>query len=166
MFHMNIMSKKIILVSDNHYNGYVLKDIVNKHYDADYYLHCGDSEMPKEEIRPFVSVRGNNDRHFDLPKEMILNIEGFNILVLHGHGYVNSFTYSYIFDYLEKKNIDLVFFGHTHIYADFTHNNIRYINPGSCNYPRDGSYPSYAEIILNNGNIEVIKHTIEGGKLC
>ena len=158
--------KKVILVSDNHGNAHVLRKIVDKHYDADLYLHCGDSEMFKKDLKPFYSVRGNNDFRFDFDKSNILVIENLKILIMHGYGYVAPYTTKYLVEYASKIDIDAVFYGHTHIKDDFTVDNIRYLNPGSCNHSRDGSLPSYYELLIDKKEIEVIVHEIEGDKIC
>ena len=51
----------VILVSDNHGFRKPLEYIKMKHSDADYFFHCGDTELPPYEMEGFAVVQGNND---------------------------------------------------------------------------------------------------------
>ena len=155
------MTKKIVLVSDNHSNHKVLKDIYNQHLDADYFLHCGDSEMSIQDIRPYISVKGNNDLGNNFPESLLLDIANKRIFILHGHRYINIRSIdSLIYKALELK-ADICMFGHTHRFTDFEDSGIRFINPGSCNNSRDLEGPSYAVIYIDDNDIRVVKHLIK-----
>ena len=54
--------KKIVLLSDIHGHREVLSRIDALYPAADYYLHCGDSLVDADDLRPFASVKGNCDR--------------------------------------------------------------------------------------------------------
>ena len=152
---------KIILVSDNHYNMHVIKHILLKESDADMYLHCGDSEMEMKALLPFVSVLGNNDYDRNYPRVRFLEIEGKRVEILHGNPYVSSFSDQALVEKAIKDKADIVFFGHTHIFSDYEKEGIRFINPGSCNYNRDGSSPSYAVVTIDQDGVEVIRCDID-----
>lgn len=145
---------KICLCSDNHGDRKSLEKILYDNPSCDYYVHAGDSLMYPEELEPFVSVEGNNDYGYDYPKTRILEIGGHRILLIHGHGYTYSLNN---FAQKAKENkCDTVFFGHTHVFTDLFHNGIRFINPGSTYYNRDGSTPCYARVfILDDNEIKV-----------
>lgn len=152
--------RKIVLVSDNHYNHSVLKYILAKENDGDLYVHCGDSEMEMKSLVPFLAVKGNNDYDYNLPPQRFLEVEGKRIMVIHGNPYVSTFTDRGLVDLAKKNNADVVFFGHTHMFANYEREGIRFINPGSCNYNRDGSMPSYARVFIAEG-IEVQRINID-----
>ena len=149
------MSKKIVLVSDNHFDKEVLKRIVRDNPDADYFLHCGDSEMNYDEMGPFASVRGNNDYDREFPNEKLMQIENLRILMLHGHRYVSYFSNYGLIEIAQERQADVVFYGHTHVFADFKECGIHFINPGSSAYPRDGQGPCYAIVLINGNSVSV-----------
>lgn len=152
--------KKIVLISDNHYNLNVVKKIYFANQDADYYLHCGDSELKPEDLFPFASVRGNNDYGFDFPLQKHLNIEGNDILMLHGHRYVAALYYDMLLRKAKEENAKVVFFGHTHAFCNQIIDGVHLINPGSCNHNRDGSEPTYAIVTIDGNNINVEKKLV------
>lgn len=60
--------KKIVVMSDNHGMDYMLNYVKDKEPHADYYVHCGDSEVPYPELlNGYICVKGNNDWGLDLP---------------------------------------------------------------------------------------------------
>lgn len=151
---------KIVLVSDNHGSLKVLKDILNIHQNADYYLHCGDSEMTASMIRPFVGVRGNNDFGLDYPDYRVIEIDGHRVLVIHGHRYVFFNSIEPLIKKAQELVCDVVFFGHTHMYFDQEIDGIRFINPGSCHYNRDYSRPSYAIVDIDQQSIKATRYEV------
>ncbi|GBF36154.1 conserved hypothetical protein [Methanofervidicoccus abyssi] len=124
----------------------VPKKIFQHFSDVDLIIHCGDitSECVLEDLRDIsktVAVRGNMD-YLDLPREIVLNIEGFNIGIIHGdiiypRGNVLMMKY-----YSLEKNLDALISGHTHIplikeiYIEKLNKKILLLNPGSPTVPR------------------------------
>lgn len=148
------MSVKICLCSDNHGNINPIKEILNENPMCDYYFHLGDSSLNENDIKPFISVKGNNDMFYDYPEKRIVHINNHDILLMHGTGY--TYSLSELSSKAKMENCDVVMFGHTHIFEDLTYEDIRLINPGSCFHNRDLSKPSYALVIIDdNGNITV-----------
>ncbi len=150
-----IMSAEIILVSDNHSAEKPLDIVLRRHRRADYFIHCGDSQMPKYMLRSFICVRGNNDFEPGFDREFILSVEEHRILILHGH-LENTWRSNDILVYKAQKNrCDIVCFGHTHMYLDTIEEGIRLLNPGSLRHNRDGSRPGYMQIFLDPEKILV-----------
>lgn len=116
---------KILILSDSHYRNIEL-DLTK----YDYVIHCGDygnSYDLLEECDAYY-VRGNCDMRG--PKERFFEINGKNILVVHGDLYnVKSHYNSLVYKGLERK-ANFVFFGHTHRMDMFIENDIVFINPG------------------------------------
>ncbi len=150
---------KIIVVSDNHSNFDVLHKIVKDNPDGDYYWHLGDSEACEaDELKPFVSVRGNND-FLDLPMYRVIEVASHRFLLTHGHRYLR-YDLSDLYYLGKEQNCDVVLYGHTHMFSDYEYEDIRLINPGSCSHNRDGNKPSYIILNVNEKDIEVIKKEI------
>ncbi len=147
---------KILLVSDNHHNARSLQIALHDNPDCDYYLHCGDSEFPKDLIGPFFSVRGNCDHDMSYPKEAILEIEGHRILMYHGSYYEEA-----IVSKAKYEKCDTVFFGHTHIFLDTELDGVRLINPGSLRNNRDFTPPCYAIVTIDGEKIDVKRIDIQ-----
>jgi len=146
---------KLVIVSDNHGRIDVLKQIVLAHPDADAYIHCGDSELSKDQIEPFITVNGNNDRYYTHPELLVLPMGQFKILLLHGHQ-MNLFKR---LDLLTHKahqlGCKIACYGHTHIFSVVTKSGVTMINPGSLYYNRDGTTASYAVAYVDKqGNVE------------
>ena len=142
----------IPLVSDNHGETSVIRKILNDNVDSDYYLHCGDSCLDEKSIKPFSSVKGNNDYFYQYPSKKIIELKGNKILITHGTYY--TYSLNMLAEYAKEEGCNVVFYGHTHIYFDDYVNGVRLINPGSCYHNRDGSRPCYARInIDDNGKI-------------
>jgi hypothetical protein len=148
--------KKIVVMSDNHGNQTSMKKVKELESDADYYIHCGDSEARRQDdLRGWICVAGNNDWGLDLPKESILEIEGRRIFITHGQffGYFNreeKMLYT-----LEENDCTVLLSGHTHMPMAYNEDNYYLINPGSTDLPRGGSHRSYAVIYMDKDNIEV-----------
>lgn len=147
---------KIIAASDNHGDLDSIQEILNQNNNADFYLHMGDCCCNPNQIKPFVSVKGNNDYSFELPDYRIINIDSNNkVFMVHGHQYV--FNISKLVEDAKKNDCNIILCGHTHLFTDYYKEGVRIINPGSCYYNRDRSNPSYALITIDSDEIKVIK---------
>lgn len=139
------MAVKVLVVSDNHGSREGLEIALRDNYDCDYYLHLGDSCMPPEDLKPFISVLGNNDYGFDYPINRIVEIGGIKFLMNHG---------SYDNNVLATKAIvndcKYILCGHTHVFTDIVYKDIRILNPGSLYYNRDFTPPCYAIMRIDN----------------
>lgn len=116
---------KILILSDSHYRKIDLD--FNK---FDYVIHCGDYGDSYDLLNNSNAyfVRGNCD--YRGTKEVYVNINGRNVLVVHGDLYnVKSHYNSLKYKAMERK-ADIVFFGHTHRMDMFIENDIIFINPG------------------------------------
>ena len=152
---------KVVLASDNHYDIDSIKRILNNEPMADYYLHCGDSSLLPEDISPFASVEGNNDRPSLFPRDRIVNIENHNIYIVHGHREVYFQDLRELALKAKEKGCDIVFFGHTHCFTDVSLDGVRLINPGSTYYNRDRSEPCYAVVYIDKNTIKVEKKVLD-----
>lgn len=147
--------ERIVLVSDSHMRTNILDRIEKMYPDANRYLLCGDSSLPKNSIGRFISVAGNHD-YVNYKDEYETEIEGNRILMVHGHLFgIYPGNITNLIEYATSRKYDIVFYGHTHIFMNEVINGIRFINPGSIFFSRDMSEPSFAYIEIDGKDIKV-----------
>lgn len=151
---------QIVVISDNHYNKEIFNVVNLRHPNADLYLHCGDSEMDAEDIRPFVSVIGNNDVDYSMPKNRVIDTKHHSFFITHGHYYGSSLKK--MAESAKVQGCDIVLYGHTHIFNDEVVDDIRLINPGSAFYNRDRKPPCYVVLDIDDqtGEIKLTKREV------
>ena len=142
-------------------------------------LHAGDITLPRvlrelEEVAPVVAVRGNRDwfRAADLPLSRVIEIQGKQIGMTHGHGGLGSYLRDKlrflakgpaVFSVFKNRaiallpsDVDAIVFGHTHAPMLLNENNKLIVNPGSaCCQIVEGVAPSF-------GLIHIIEDDISG----
>lgn len=148
---------KIVIVSDNHGRLEPLQDILNKHQDADLFIHCGDSEMPSEYLKGYIAVKGNNDFYDDLPEYQVVDCGEHRIFVTHGHRMLYLSNREMLVNKAKSMNCDIVCFGHTHIFESQIVDGITLINPGSLSRNRDGSPTSYAILEIEQNRLKTTR---------
>lgn len=107
----------------------------------DYLIHTGDYYADARKIAqtlnlPFSAVRGNCDGRGDEPHELLVELAGRRIYIVHGHQYgvkrdLNSIYYRGL-----EVEADIVMFGHTHVPCCEKIGDLWLINPGSISRPR------------------------------
>ena len=148
---------KILIVSDTHGRDEKLEAAVAVEQPFDYLIHCGDVEGREFFIEalaecPCTIVAGNNDFFSDLPREDEIVLEGYKIMVTHGHNYGVSMDLYGISEEAAARECEMVCFGHTHKPVIEKKNGVLVINPGSLTFPRqEGRQPSYAVMELHEG---------------
>lgn len=149
------MNRKIemIVVSDNHGLKYPLEYVKKVHPEANYFIHCGDSEFMYQELSGFHAVRGNNDFDSAYPEHLILEIDQYRFYIAHGHKDLYMYQLNHLVQKAKKLACNVVLFGHTHIYTEQFMDGILLLNPGSMRYNRDSSAPSYMKIVISNHKI-------------
>ena len=78
---------KALIVSDNHGDQKILKDIQDQFAkQVDVLIHCGDSELPNDstEMTHFQAVKGNNDWGLNYPPQLTLTVKDVKFLVVPG----------------------------------------------------------------------------------
>lgn len=147
---------KILLVSDTHGREGALKEAL-KTERPDFLCHMGDVEGSEDYIRelagcPVAMVSGNNDFFSDLEDELVFELEGYRIMMTHGHYHYISLGTERLKKEAKRRKADIVLFGHTHRpYLEFA-NDMIIANPGSLTYPRqEGRRPSYMVLTLKKG---------------
>ena len=126
------------VISDTHLSGYDarLARIVAQHFnDADLILHAGDLvDLRVLDIfagKELKAVSGNMDNmpvKDKLPEQLIFEIKGFKIGVIHGWGSPLGIEEKLL---AKLGDVDCVVYGHTHKPANYKENGILFFNPGS-----------------------------------
>ncbi|MGL4383601.1 MAG: metallophosphoesterase family protein [Bacilli bacterium] len=151
---------KIIIISDNHYDFNIVSTIAKKHPDADYYFHCGDSQMSEEDLKPFISIKGNNDFN-PFPKKLVVKLNDYySILLVHGDGYGYFNLQNRLYELAIDNACNIVAHGLTHIPYQTNKDGITILNPGSTSLPRDGISKSYAILLIEDQESEITHITI------
>ncbi len=86
-----------------------------------------------QSIAPVIAVHGNRDSHelkTSLPEERIVELCGFRIGILHGHGDMGT-TLDRLPTFFKGVELDCILFGHSHIPFNRLINGTLYLNPGS-----------------------------------
>lgn len=150
---------KALIVSDNHRDEFRLEELIELYKEeVDVWLHCGDSEFKAQHrlLDYFKTVEGNMDIDPSFPAYRVEAVGHKKVLIVHGDRHNVRFTFDYLEELADNLEVDIVFYGHTHIAKVDQVGNKYFINPGSIAQPRgEVRYGSYA--IYENG---AGKHTI------
>ena len=141
---------KVLIVSDTHGRRGELEEIIELEKPFQFLIHCGDVEGDEEYIRQTagcdcVFVKGNNDFFSDLSGSECFILEGFRVMVTHGHMYGVSLNTAMLEEEARSRGVQIVMFGHTHRPYLEEKDGLILMNPGSVSYPRQpGRQPGYA----------------------
>ena len=129
---------KIGVISDTHISGYDtrLARVVAQHFkDADFILHAGDLvDLSVLDIFAGIEVKavsGNMDNMSvkdKLPEQLIFEIKGFTIGLIHGWGSPLGIEGKLL---AKLGNVNCVVYGHTHKPSNYKEKGILFFNPGS-----------------------------------
>lgn len=140
---------KVLIVSDTHGKNHYLLETLKRVSPIDLLIHLGDYEGGQEYINSIAScptemISGNNDFFDGLPKEKMIEIGKYSVMLTHGHRYGVNYNTSEIREAAIRNKADIVMFGHTHIPMIDHSNGLWVINPGSIALPRQhGRIPTF-----------------------
>lgn len=132
---------KICVISDIHGSDHAtrkIKEIIN---EFDYAIFSGDGEKDFLEIEKSFKgktfkVRGNGDTNV-LKEEEIFKIENFKILLVHGHRHIFAYDdFSRLINRAKEEKVDIIIYGHTHVFNKFEKDGMIFFNSGSPSLPR------------------------------
>ena len=150
-------SAKVLIISDSHGDRSLLKKVLDiEKPQKVFFLGDRINDIYALKITVDVdicAVKGNVDYGMEGVEDLVLSLNGYKMLLTHGHKYRIKHDYYSLYLKAMEYSVDFVFFGHTHTYTDFEENGIRFINPGSIAKPRDGEKGSYVIMELKNENI-------------
>ncbi|MCM3091097.1 MULTISPECIES: metallophosphoesterase family protein [unclassified Cytobacillus] len=135
------MIKKILILSDTHMpkKSKKLPEVLLKAINGcDLIIHAGDWQTSElyHELKKYAPVEGvygntdNDEMHTILKEKILLEINGFKIGVVHGHGKGKTTEKRSIEAFGDGK-VDAIIFGHSHIPVNKLHNGVILFNPGS-----------------------------------
>lgn len=140
---------KILIISDTHGRNLEVLKVIERVSPIDLLIHLGDIEGGEEYIRSLVDckvemVSGNNDFFNGLPKEKLIHVGKYKIMLNHGHRYGVNYGSASIKEAAARQGANIVMFGHTHIPLIDLSGKVWAINPGSLALPRQqGRIPTF-----------------------
>ncbi|WP_059171317.1 metallophosphoesterase [Bacillus sp. FJAT-27445] len=159
--------KKVLVVSDSHGLEAPLSVIKERHSDVDVFIHCGDSELPKDDkaLKGYITVGGNCDFNPGYPNEEIIEVEGKKIFVTHGHLFSVKSTLMNIQYRAREVGADMVCFGHSHLLGAEMSGGILFMNPGSLRLPKGMKERTYLILKVEKDKVQLSVFDYERGEL-
>jgi len=154
---------RIGIISDSHGNTGRVRQALYEMGRVDMLFHLGDGFRDVQDIGayhdgPVVGVRGNQDFGSDLPPTVILQLDGYRVLLTHGHLHRVKWGMERLSFSAREQQVRIVCYGHTHQSACEEDRGILYVNPGSLLGPN----PGYAVIRIIKNQIIPALHPLKG----
>ena len=159
---------KVLIISDNHGNEQLLKEIADRHLsEVEALFHCGDSELAanSDAMKNYEGVRGNCDYDSNYPKELTRDVNGVLFYITHGHLHQVKSTLMPLKYKAEEVGAHIVCFGHSHIAGCEMVDGILFINPGSILLPRMTKDQSYVILECSEDDYSVLYYNEKGNIL-
>ncbi len=154
---------RLAVVSDSHGNEFSVARALTAIGEYDAIIHLGDFAADAETIaeklgKPLYAVLGNCDfihpPKADFSHELLLELEGAKLLLVHGHRHgIDGYSTYEARDLALRRGADALLYGHTHISEVDMKDGILVMNPGSTSRPRGGRGPSAGLLIIENGKL-------------
>ncbi|GGD22101.1 metallophosphoesterase family protein [Pontibacillus salipaludis] len=152
---------RIIVISDTHMpkKGEAFPEsLIQELRHVDLIIHAGDwsSRGIYEALVSYGEVKGvqgnveEDEIRELLPEKLLLEIDGYKIGVVHGHGEKKT-TEKRVIEAFEEEEVDLIIFGHSHLPLTRWVKKTLLFNPGSLMDKRKLPYGSYGIIDTSNG---------------
>ena len=131
---------------------------IEKHPDADLYIHLGDGEREFEDVqnlypdRRYLWVAGNCDFGSETKNSDLVKLSGKNVLITHGHTYYVKHSLSELKTAARVCRANVVLYGHTHVAHTEYDGGLYIMNPGSLSIPRQGG-PTYGILDITSQGI-------------
>lgn len=157
---------RIGVVSDTHGNSKFFRAALKQMGQIDLLIHAGDHyqdavAMGREAGVEIIAVAGNCDWSVPGRCEVELELEGYRVLVTHGHLYGAKSGNAKLIEKLKQGKYDLIIYGHSHM-PEITHLPEGFLlNPGSLASPRGASSRSYGVVEISKGGIIPYIHDLK-----
>lgn len=134
---------KVLVVADTHNVTQPIIQAAKKEKDIKAFIFLGDFVEDGEKIKkalniPSYIIGGNGDWSTYYKQEMVVNIGGKKLLLVHGHRHSVDNGIHRLYYYAMEKKADCALFGHTHIPEIIREGDLFIMNPGSPSFPRGG----------------------------
>lgn len=154
------------VLSDTHGRLHNAEQAVKAIKGMELLLHAGDFVSDAYQIEKLfncktICVAGNCDFYASEPEEKIFELEGFKVLLTHGHLYGVKYGYDRLLGRAKEVSANIVVFGHTHMTENVIIENVLLLNPGSLAFPRSGGSGTYAVLNIEKGKTETRIYTIK-----
>lgn len=152
-----LRNMSIIVIADTHGNTSGAIEAIERETEATAVIHLGDCADDGDILYyscniPMIRVAGNCDNSSDLPREIIVALEGCRTLITHGHLYGVKKGLDLLVSRASQEACDLVLYGHTHNAEVAKYNGILFVNPGTLK--EDVEILSYARLTVDNGRLD------------
>jgi putative phosphoesterase len=146
------------VISDTHGDIAIAEKVIQEMAGVDLIIHLGDHyedgiKLKEKTGIPLIAIRGNCDGYFPGEDEMVYQVDGHKILLIHGHQYGVKSDLNRLYFRALELGCDLALYGHTHTPVNMTFGNVMILNPGSLSLPRGGSKPSYGIVDIHGPEI-------------
>ncbi len=148
---------RLLVVSDTHGEA-PLHKIAELAAASDLVVHLGDGFNDGQKLglmqpTPVIQVLGNGDLPLSVVPEKVIEIEGWGILLTHGHLYGVKRSLVDLIGRAEEMDAQLALFGHVHRRVWEDAGTIKAFCPSSAAYSYDGTPPSVGVLELKPGEI-------------
>lgn len=148
---------RLLVVSDTHGEA-PLPQIAKLAEACDLVIHLGDGFSDGQKLvlmqaNPVIQVLGNADLPLSVVPEKIIELEGWSVLLTHGHLYGVKRSLVDLIAHAEQMDANLVLFGHVHRRVWEDAGRIKAFCPSSAAYSYDGTPPSVGILELEPGQI-------------
>lgn len=151
---------RFIVCGDNHGEKESLDKLLENYPEAERFLHCGDVGLSPKEVEGFTVISGNNDYGSNYPDSLVVSVGSLRVFMIHGDQLRFGSRLESLVEKAKAMNCQVAVFGHTHVYQVKKLDGVLCINPGSLNYNRDGTGPSYAVVDVVDGEITVRRRLV------
>lgn len=153
------MSLRAIVFSDSHGNLDNALRALKTAGHVDFIIHAGDFYrdallLPAETKLPVRAVVGNCDLYDGGPQELVFDLAGHRILLVHGHEFASRQRCGKLASKASEVGAGTVVFGHSHNAGFIWENGVLLFNPGSISRPRDHERPSYGILEIDENGVK------------
>lgn len=158
---------RILVVSDSHGDYRPLDRVRAEIGQVDLFIHAGDYYQDAARIAARLdldpgkvrAVVGNCDVPLVEPAEAIIEVEGVQIWLTHGHLFGVKRGIDRLYYAAKERGVRVAIFGHTHVPVNIDDNGLLLLNPGSLSLPYvPGDSPSFATLEIENGRVAAQIH--------
>lgn len=127
--------------------------------EIDALIHAGDfyadALFLKSRLNvPLHAVAGNCDYPSGGSDELVIDINGYRLLITHGHLYRVKHGLQGLYYKARETGAAAVIFGHTHAPLNLWENEILFFNPGSVSSPQPGHTAGYGILNIDGEGIQ------------